>query len=68
MSDDDYGIYGKGAEGYAHYMQAFDESQKGPSGGGPKRSNNDGNNSSGCILSVVLVVIIYLIIKTITDG
>lgn len=33
---DNYGYFGKGIDGYAHYMLAFDESNKG-GGGGPKK-------------------------------
>ena len=60
------GLYGKGDEGYAHYMQAVNESQKGSSGGGPQRSNN-GGNSGGCIFTVILAILIYAIIKMIVD-
>ena len=28
MKKNDYGFYGKGIDGYVHYKQAFDESQK----------------------------------------
>ncbi len=28
MKKGDYGFYGKGIDGYVHYKQAFDESQK----------------------------------------
>ena len=28
MKKDDYGFYGKGIDGYVHYKQAFDETQK----------------------------------------
>ena len=37
MKDWDFGFYGKGARGYAHYKQAFDRTQKPgkPQAGGP---------------------------------
>ncbi|MGN1008166.1 MAG: hypothetical protein ACI4PV_04400 [Butyricicoccus sp.] len=28
MKKDDYGFYGKGIDGYVHYKQAFEETQK----------------------------------------
>jgi hypothetical protein len=68
MCDGDYGIYGKGFEGYSHYMQAFEESQKGSSGGGPRKSNNGNSDNSGCIVAAVLMVLIYIIIKTIIEN
>lgn len=30
MKKDDYGFYGKGLDGYAHYRQAFDQTQRAP--------------------------------------
>ena len=42
---DDYGYFGKGTEGYVHYMQAFDESNKG--GGG-------GSNKNGCYIATAV--------------
>lgn len=45
----DYGYFGKGASGYAHYMQTFNSTyHKGGSGGG--------GGNGGC-LGVVLVVL-----------
>lgn len=44
---DDYGHFGKGTEGYIHYMQAFNESNNG--GGGGKRQSS----GSGCLTQVV---------------
>lgn len=64
---DDYGFYGKGLDGYVHYKQAFDESQKGSSGGGPKKGNNNNNNGGkGCAIAVGFIIFLaYLIIKAI---
>ena len=56
---DDYGYFGKGSEGYAHYKQAFDRNfghGKKPSGGG---GNFD--HGSGC-LAVVGYILILLVI------
>ena len=59
MKDWDFGFYGKGARGYAHYKQAFDRTQKPgkPQTGGP----HPGGPGSGlgcllCGLGVVLAV------------
>lgn len=30
MKKDDYGFYGKGLDGYIHYRQAFDQTQRAP--------------------------------------
>lgn len=32
-NNDDFGYFGKGAEGYAHYMQTFERTQNASSGG-----------------------------------
>ena len=46
----DYGYFGSGSTGYAHYKQAFDRNFGGSSGGGgghrPPQRNN-GNNNGG---------------------
>ena len=54
MKDWDFGFYGKGARGYAHYKQAFDRTQKpgGPHPGGP----GGGLGCLLCGLGVVLAV------------
>ena len=44
---DDYGYFGKGIDGYVHYMQAQDEGKKRGPGGG----------SGGGCLSVLLVAL-----------
>ena len=51
----DYGYFGKGITGYAHYMQAFSRNNgggKGPSGG-----------KSGC-LSVLLMLLFMILVFT----
>ena len=58
-NNNDYGYFGKGTEGYAHYKQAFDRNfgqGKKPSGGG---GNFD--HGSGC-LAALLYVLIFLVI------
>ena len=54
MKDWDFGFYGKGARGYAHYKQAFDRTQKPgkPQTGGP----GGGLGCLLCGLGVVLAV------------
>ena len=66
MSDDDYGFYGKGLDGYVHYTQGVEEAEKGSSGGGPKKSG-DGSTTKGCIAIIVIAVLIYCIIKTLLE-
>jgi len=46
----DFGPYGKELDGYVHYMQAFNETQKG-GGGGRKPPSN-----SGCLTSIILAL------------
>ena len=46
----DYGYFGKGSSGYAHYMQTFNAAHGG--GGGSK-----GGGSNGGCLGVVLVIL-----------
>lgn len=47
----DYGPYGQGLDGYVHYMQAFNETQRGGGGGGRKPSSN-----SGCLTSIISIM------------
>ena len=46
---DDYGPYGSGLDGYVHYMQAFNETQKGGGGGGP-------TSNGGCLSAVLYLL------------
>ncbi len=47
----DYGYFGSGSTGYAHYKQAFDRNFGGSSGGAggcrPPQRNNGNNNGGG---------------------
>lgn len=45
---DDYGYFGKGLTGYAHYMQAFERNN----GGGKKPSGRNG----GCLSAILLAL------------
>ena len=51
---DDYGYFGKGTEGYIHYMQAQGESSR-KNGGGGKRGGNGGCLSTLLILCVLVI-------------
>jgi len=65
MHDDDYGIFGKGLEGYIRYTEAVegdDIGGRGSGGGGQKPGNND-KKGCGCFL---IIIVIYLILKIIT--
>ncbi len=46
---DDYGYFGKGLTGYAHYMQALKEGKR----GGNKPSGNKG----GCLTTLALLAL-----------
>jgi hypothetical protein len=41
--NDDYGYFGKGDEGYAHYMQSMNESSSG---------HYSSSSSSGCLMAI----------------
>ena len=62
----DYGFYGKGLEGYTHYMQAFKESKKGSPGGG---GNHQKGNNNGCavIIGIILIIAVVYIIKALLN-
>lgn len=49
---DDYGYFGKGIEGYVHYMQAFNRNNKNSGKKLPSRS--------GCLTVMVLSVDVFL--------
>ena len=57
---DDYGYFGKGTTGYAHYMQAVNSTHGGGSGGG---GNNNGGGGDGCATGCLLVVVVILILN-----
>lgn len=56
MKNNDYGYFGKGPEGYVHYMQAVNEAQK--SGGGGRRPPRN----SGCLTAITGVIAAVLFI------
>lgn len=58
---DDYGFYGKGMEGYAHYTEAVEDSKNGGGGGGKPPSGK--TNGGGIAAVIVIAVLIYLIFR-----
>ena len=67
----DYGYFGKGSSGYAHYQQTFNSCFGSGSGGGggghrPSNNNNGGGGDNGCLevigilIAVCAVVLIVL--------
>lgn len=55
---DDYGPYGTGFDGYSHYMQAVDESQKGGGGGGGRGPSSN----TGCLSFVLYVLALAFLV------
>lgn len=45
----DYGYFGKGSSGYAHYMQSFNE-------------NSGGGDGSGCFLAILAVIVVLALL------
>lgn len=58
----DYGYFGSGSTGYAHYKQSFDRNFGGSGGVGGNR--NSGGCSSGCgtLLFIVAVAVVAALI------
>ncbi|MDL2254285.1 HFLK protein [Ruminococcaceae bacterium OttesenSCG-928-I18] len=54
MDNWDFGHFGKGTTGYAHYKAAFDRTQKNSGGGGGKGQNN---NNGGCLSCLLLMAL-----------
>ena len=54
----DYGYFGKGATGYAHYMTAFRRS-------GGRRPYGGGGAGCGCLCLALIpvVIVIYIIVE-----
>ncbi|HOB35884.1 MAG TPA: HFLK protein [Candidatus Avimonas sp.] len=65
--DGDYGVYGKGYEGYSHYLQAMKEAERRSPGRGPRRNKNNSGGGSGSIVLILLAVLIYAVIKTLLE-
>ena len=59
MGKDDFGYFGKGTDGYIHYMQFMESNQKGGGGGGRKPSQNSGCLTViGSVIGAILLLII----------
>ncbi len=56
----DYGYFGKGPAGYAHYMTAFKRNQGG--GGG------NGGCSGGCFLLLLGAVVVLAVIEALVTS
>ena len=54
----DYGYFGSGSTGYAHYKQSFDRNFGGSGGSGG--NHNGGGNGSGCgpLLLIIVVAVV----------
>lgn len=57
-----YGYFGNGSTGYAHYKQSFDRNFGGSDGG--SGHHNSGNNGSGCgpLLLIVAVAVVAALV------
>lgn len=55
---DDYGYFGSGSEGYAHYNEAVNESQKSINNGG-------GKGNGGCLTSVIMIICVIAAVITV---
>ena len=51
----DYGYFGSGSTGYAHYKQSFDRNFGGSGGSGG--NHNGGGNGSGCGPLLLIIVV-----------
>lgn len=64
----DYGYFGKGSTGYAHYQQTFNRCFGSGSGGGGHRppnnnnNNNNGGGDSGCLTAIGITVVACAVI------
>lgn len=67
----DYGYFGKGSTGYAHYQQTFNRCFGSGSGGGghrpPNNNNNNNNNggggdNGGCLTAIGITVVACAVI------
>jgi hypothetical protein len=67
FDDEDYGIFGKGLEGYINYLKAVEKAGDEWAHTGRTRKNNNGGCNSGCIVKIILGILIYAIVKTIMD-
>lgn len=58
----DYGYFGKGSTGHAHYQQTFNRCFGSSSGGGggrkPSNNNNGGGNNDGCLTLTAIFLVV----------
>ena len=54
----DYGYFGKGSTGYAHYMTAFNRSRGGGPGGG-----GQGGGGLGCFIVMLAVFVVLAFVS-----
>ncbi len=67
----DYGYFGKGSSGYAHYQQTFNScfgSGSGCGGGHRPPNNNNGNGGdNGCLevigILIVVIAVVLIVLK-----
>lgn len=72
----DYGYFGKGSSGYAHYQQTFNSCFGSGSGGGgghrPPNNNNGGGGDNGCLevigILVVVIAVVLIVLQVSTDN
>jgi hypothetical protein len=61
MKDGDYGYFGKGIDGYVHYMQTFNATRKNGEGAPPRRrSGPAASNEALLILAIVGAVVVVI--------
>ena len=58
----DYGYFGKGPAGYAHYMTAFKRNQGSGGGGG------NGGCNGGCFLLLLGAVVVLAVIEVLVTS
>lgn len=58
----DYGYFGSGSTGYAHYKQSFDRNFGGSGGGGGNRNSGGGSSGCGTLLFIVAVAVVDALI------
>ena len=58
----DYGYFGSGSTGYAHYKQSFDRNFGGSGGGCGNRNSGGGSSGCGTLLFIVAVAVVAALI------
>jgi len=60
MENNGYGYFGKGLEGYVHYMQTVNEAQKGGGGGRRPPRNTGCLTAAAGVMAAVLFIALFL--------